>query len=294
MLDAGGIKYVQRTVGSFLYYARAIDNTLLPTLNEIALSQAKPTQDTLSKIQMMLDYINTFPNAKIRFLASDMKLYVDSDAAYLVAPKAKSRISGYYYMSDITPTPKLNGPVLVECKLLKHVVTSAAEAETAGLFYNAQTAIELKNILSALGHLQSAVPIKTDNATAASFVTDNLKMKRSKAWDVRYHWLSEQQKEKKLNIYWDSGNNNIADYHSKHHSPSHHQNVREKYILRNFLLNILRHTDKDKNNRKSVHARVCFSPGVCNQRTNVPGTHQRSDSRWQNTLKYSTPHKFTS
>ena len=47
-------------------------------------------------------------------------------------------------------------------------------------------------MLEALGHKQVAIPVKTDNATAVSFVTDMLKKKRSKAWDVCYHWLSEQ------------------------------------------------------------------------------------------------------
>ena len=143
LLDKEGIKYVQRTVGSFLYYTIAIDNTILPALNETALSQAKPTQNTLGKMQMLLDYLNTYLDAKIRFLASDMNLHVDSDAVYLVAPNAKSRISGFYYMSDI-PKPKLNGPVLDECKLLKHIVTSTAEADTAGLFYNTQADVDFK------------------------------------------------------------------------------------------------------------------------------------------------------
>ena len=48
-------------------------------------------------------------------------------------------------------------------------------------------------MLKALGHNQLATPVKTDNATAASFVTDMLKQKRSKVWDVRYHWLSKHQ-----------------------------------------------------------------------------------------------------
>ena len=185
LLSADNIKYIQKCVGSFLYYARAVDNTILPALNEIALQQAHPTKNTIQKIQMLFDYLNTYPNAIIRFHASDMKLYIDSDAAYLVAPKARSRISGYYYMSDICntnkPTPKLNGPILVECRLLNHVVTSAAEAETAGLFYNAQSAIHLINILKALGHPQGTTDIKTDNTTAASFVTDTIKNKRSKS-----------------------------------------------------------------------------------------------------------------
>ena len=85
-----------------------------------------------------------------------MKLYIDSDTAYLVALKAKSRIAGYFYCSDTTNTkpfsPPLNKPLHVECKVLQHVVTSVAEAETAGLFYNCQTALYLQRMLTSLGH----------------------------------------------------------------------------------------------------------------------------------------------
>ncbi len=45
---------------------------------------------------MLLDYLNTYPNAKVRFYASNMKLHIDSDAAHLVAPQAKSRIEGFF------------------------------------------------------------------------------------------------------------------------------------------------------------------------------------------------------
>ena len=192
ILDKNGTKYVQRVVGSFLYYAQAIDNTIITALNEIASTQAKPTEKTIQKIKMLLDYLNTHPKARIRFYKSDMILYVDSDEAYLVAEKAKSRIAGYYYCSNktnknFTKNPPLNGPIHIECKLLRHVVTSAAEAETAGLFINCQKIIEIQQMLKALRHEQPPTPVKTDNATAASFVTDMLKKKRSKAWDVRYH-----------------------------------------------------------------------------------------------------------
>ena len=89
---------------------------------------------------MLLDYLATYLDAKICFYVSDMILYVDSYAAYLVAEKAQSCIAGYYYCSNNTtnkksPNPPLNGPIHIKCKLLRHVVTSAAEAETAGLFF---------------------------------------------------------------------------------------------------------------------------------------------------------------
>ena len=43
LLSPIDVQYVQRVVGSFLYYARAIDNTIHPALNDIGSQQSKPT-----------------------------------------------------------------------------------------------------------------------------------------------------------------------------------------------------------------------------------------------------------
>ena len=151
------IRYVQSVVGSLLYYARAIDSTILPALNDISRNQANPTQHTIDQCQRVLDYVNTYQNVQVRYYASDMILNIDTDAAYLVLPKARSRLAGYFSMGynhgKQSPFTRLNGAILVECKTILHVVASAAEAETAGLFHNAQMAIPIRNILNALGHL---------------------------------------------------------------------------------------------------------------------------------------------
>ena len=115
-LDSIGIRKVQSIVGSLLYYARAIDSTILPALNDIGAQQSKATKDTLQRCNMLLDYVATYQNVKIRFHACDMQLNVDSDAAYLVQPQARSRYAGYFYLGS--PQPKhyiLNGAVLVTC-----------------------------------------------------------------------------------------------------------------------------------------------------------------------------------
>ena len=82
-----------------------------------------------------------------------MKLYVDTDVAYLVAPKAKRYIPDYFYCSNnstTTPhTPLLNGPLYVECKVLCHI-TSAPKAEMASLFYNCKMALYLQRMLTVL------------------------------------------------------------------------------------------------------------------------------------------------
>ena len=225
--------HIQSTAGTFLYYARAIDSTILPALNEISGSQSQPTAYTQEETQQLMDYLHTHPNAFVRYYASDMILHVDSDAAYLVLPKARSRIAGYYYLSshpNITKHAKLNGAILVECKTLRHVVSSAAEAEVAGVYYNATQAIVIRRALEALGHLQPPTPIKTDNSTATGFVYDNIHQKRSKSWDMRYYWLRDKMNQRLFNIYWDKGSNNHADYFTKHHATTYHRATRNKYI----------------------------------------------------------------
>ena len=121
MLPPNEIKHIQSVTGSFLFYGRAIDYTTLPALNEIASAQAKPRETTKKKAQQLMDYLHTYPNAYLRFHASDMVLHVESDAAYLVALKAWSRIAGYFHLSDHpnkTNNPKINAAIQVECKTL--------------------------------------------------------------------------------------------------------------------------------------------------------------------------------
>ena len=124
-----------------------------------------------------MDYLNTYPDAYIRYYSSDMVLYINSDAAYLVAPKARSRIAGYFHLLDhpnITKSPKLNGAIKVEWKTLRHVVSSSAVAEVAGIFHNTTTAVPIWHILKALNHPQPPTPLKMDNSIATGFIYDNI------------------------------------------------------------------------------------------------------------------------
>ena len=148
-----------------------------------------------------MDYCAMYPSVTIRVYTSAMILHVDLDAAYLIAPGAKSRIAGHYYLSNAAGTMK-NPPLYVIYKILRHVVTSAAEAETAGTFCNAQELIYIRRLLWALGHSQPPTILKTNNSTTASFVNKNMRMKKSKSWDMRYHWLHDPVLRKELIVIW--------------------------------------------------------------------------------------------
>ena len=260
---------IQAVVGSLLYYARAIDGSLLPALNEISASQANPTVSTEQKLDHLLAFAKTHRNTSLRFHASDMCLHIDSDAAYLVMPNARSRFAGYYHLSSYPPSSlsdtteiPLNAPILIECKTIRHVVASAAEAETSGLFHNAQTGLILRQLLYDLGHPQPATPLKTDNSTANSFVHSNIRQKRSKSWDMRYHWLRDKKLHDAIRIYWQRGSKNHGDYFTKHHPPRHHSLMRSKYLhICSFLshhVNLLRKIQHDVS-RVATHVQGCIS-----------------------------------
>jgi hypothetical protein len=237
LLDKHGKKKVQSVTGSMLYYACTVDPTMLPAINEISSQQANPTENTWKACEMLLDYACTYPNAKIRYYASDMCLHADTDAAYLVQPNARSRYAGFFYLSErptnpSSPTaPRQNGAILVVCRTLRGVLASAAETETGGVFHNAQTAIIIRRVLEALGHPQPPTPLRTDNSVSNSFVHSNIKQRRSKTWDMRWNWLRDKQVHEQIQVYWGPGKENEADYFTKHHPPSYHKITRPRYIL---------------------------------------------------------------
>jgi hypothetical protein len=189
------IKRIQKIVGTLLYYARrAIDNTMLVSLNTLAAEQSKGTENTAKAIVHLLNYCATHPDAVIKYHASDMVLHIDSDASYLSLPKAHSRVGGHHYLSDRStndhqapnqsPTP--NSVVHVICQKLKPVVASAAESEVGGLFVNGQEATVLCTTLEELRHIQPPTPIKTDNSTASGIANDTIKQRRSRAMEMRF------------------------------------------------------------------------------------------------------------
>ena len=91
-------KRLQKVIGVFLFYARAVDPTMLHTLNVLAAQQEKGTENTIKAMKHFLDYCDTHPDVKIRYNASDMKLHIHTDASYLSEHEAKSRYAGFHFL----------------------------------------------------------------------------------------------------------------------------------------------------------------------------------------------------
>ena len=71
---------VQQVVGTFLYYGRAVNSTMLTAaLSAIASKQASPTKNTLQKVRKFMNYTVIHPDAILIYCKSDIILTVHSD-----------------------------------------------------------------------------------------------------------------------------------------------------------------------------------------------------------------------
>ena len=167
----------------------------------------------MDEVQQLLNYLASNPNATILHHASGVILFIHSDASYLSVTKARSKASGVYFLSDPKPdaitfseyTPIFNGFIFIMCKILRNIMASAAEAEYGALFLNDQAFVPIITTLIEMHHPQPPTPIQVDNSTAAGIANKSIKQKRSKAMDVRSHWIQDIILQEQFILYGNQG-----------------------------------------------------------------------------------------
>ena len=73
-----------------------------------------------------------------------MMLSLHSDTSYLSDPESKSRATGHFFLGKKNNESFNNGAIMTISKIIKHVMSSASEAETAAIFYNYKAALPLR------------------------------------------------------------------------------------------------------------------------------------------------------
>jgi hypothetical protein len=180
------ITLIQQIVGTLLYYAMAVNPTMLVALGNLSSDQTRATSKTWDGIVWLLNYAHTHPDVTIRYAASDMWLHVHSDASYLSVSRARSRAGGHFILSTQpgdpskapTVAPTLNGPIHSICKIMPNVMGAAAEAKIGAAYINAQEAVPIRTTLTKMGHPQPSTSIQVDNTTAVGFANDTMKQKQ--------------------------------------------------------------------------------------------------------------------
>jgi hypothetical protein len=125
----------------------------------------------------LLNYLATQEDAVLSYHASNMVLAVHSNASYLSKPKACSRAGGHFFLSSNTTVPPNNGAVLNIAHIIKNVMSSATEAELAGLYIMVHEAEYIRLILKEFGHKQPPTPLQTNNAMADTVINGKIQPK---------------------------------------------------------------------------------------------------------------------
>jgi hypothetical protein len=191
------------------------------------------TSTTMSGVDHLLDSCSKHPDANIRYYTSDMQLKIHSDASYLSEPKAKSRIGGYFYLGNAqnSPLPPLTyGPLLCHYTVLKHWVSSMADAEFGSVCVNTKIGTVTRTTLTEMGHPQEATYLKTDNSTTDGIINKTVQQKLSKAMDMRCYWIQDRVEQGQFDMGWAVGDTTMGDYLTKHHPPTHHKCIRQYYL----------------------------------------------------------------
>jgi hypothetical protein len=93
-LSPKDVNRLQQLGGTLLYYARAVDPKLIILVNVLASEQTRARTATAEKIIKLLNYCTTYPEATLRYHASDMILNIHSYASFLSEREAKRQGGG--------------------------------------------------------------------------------------------------------------------------------------------------------------------------------------------------------
>ena len=98
------------------------------------------------------------------------------------------------------------------------------------MFLNSKETKIIRLTLEELVHPQLPTPMHCDNATAAGIANNTVKQQQSRIMEMRYFYIYDTVKHGIVNVKGHPGQENLADYASKHHDAKHHKMVRPLYL----------------------------------------------------------------
>jgi hypothetical protein len=206
---------IQEIIGCCLWYSRMTDLPTLPAVSMLSTDQSDRRSSIQHRVDRLLGHLKKYPNNRIRYFASDMKYHCYSDVSYLNVTRGRSRAGGIGFFGWNNNPSRINGAVSVLCKVLDVVVSSVCEGEYGAAYMVARNAVWMRAIARALGYPQGATTILVDNTCAVGLSNDTLKTARTKAIDVRFHWLRDRVRQDQFNVVWVKSEDNLADFFTK-------------------------------------------------------------------------------
>ena len=186
----------REAVGSLLYITSKTRPNTAFAVNVESQTLENPDKIAVQNVKRTLRYVKGTRDSGIKYTSSDtitVKLEAFSDADYAGYVKDRMSIIGYVIM--------MSGGQISWCSSEQSIVAlSTTEAEYIAAAECCKELKYLKMLIEELTGKRVEAELCVDNQSAMKLIESGQVTRRSKHIDVRYHYISEQLKEKPFSI----------------------------------------------------------------------------------------------
>ena len=225
-------------LGSLLWIHRTGGPSIAYSVHHLCMFANNPSEKHWKQAQHVLKYLKYHVDNNdaskqvmplgIKYTASkdqDLEGFVDASFAdnYGTDDDNRRSTTGWCFMSG-------GGAISWKAQKQSTVATSTAEAEYIAAFEAAKEAVYLTQLGQDLGALPDdyCVPLHDDSQACIRIASNPCLAERTKHFDVKYHWLREKVKAKKVELRYISTHEQLADIFTKPLGPMQHHYLRGK------------------------------------------------------------------
>jgi Reverse transcriptase (RNA-dependent DNA polymerase) len=226
------INLYQKEIGSLLYASLKTRLDICYAVAYCSRFMSNPDYTHIAQLNRIWQYLLDQPNLGLLYDCSGQDLYIKgySDADW--AGDLDSRKSTTGYIFSLSSDLAKNNPISWNTQLQKSVALSTCEAEYIALKEAIREGIYLANIFNYinnnlhLGYPNSIPTILVDNKAAIKLAYNPEYHKRSKHIDIQYHYIRDQIKQNKVNVYHVPTKRQLADILTKNIKTSIYENLK--------------------------------------------------------------------
>lgn len=199
----------RRAIGMILYVANGTRPDLSFPVSYLSQFLSSPKEKHMAAARHLMRYMKYTRDYCIVYRKCEGKLEIYSDADHANDKLDRKSFSGLVVLIA-------GGPVEWRCKKQTVVALSTQQAEYIAMAIAAQEALWLRNVFHEVGFkIASKLCIKADNTSALSLAQKDITDDRSKAIDIKYHFIKDCIKKGLVSVMYVASRDNFADILTK-------------------------------------------------------------------------------
>jgi hypothetical protein len=215
----------QQVIGSLLYIMIGTRPDIAYAVTKLSQFAANPNKDHLDRAMYICRYLlGTSDYALVYDGKSDGGLLAYADSDWASDPITRKSTTGYL-------VKLANGVFCWNSRVQKSITLSSTEAEYMSLADTSRQLVWIRSLFEEIGIILAPIPLCGDNQGSIFLASNPVQEKRIKHIDIRYHYIREVIRAKKIELFFIEGSENPADLFTKNLGRIKFQKFREQLGL---------------------------------------------------------------